>query len=154
LKEQLPDHDSSGQSDEKARTKRLLCGALLVLAMTITVPGVIATCHDLPKYYHHDGWFFLWLCVFLLIWVRLFHVADRQFGRFWLFRWVKWMGRHVTLLYVVQWLIIGNTATAIYRTQDVASCVLWGALILWIVNLLAWIWTVVLRPRWAWPTGT
>lgn len=29
---------------------------------------------------------------------------------------VKWLGKNVTLIYVIQWIIIGNIATEIYKT--------------------------------------
>ena len=28
----------------------------------------------------------------------------------------KWLGKHVTLIYVIQWVLIGNMATQIYKT--------------------------------------
>ena len=32
------------------------------------------------------------------------------------FKYFKWLGKHVTLIYVIQWLLIGNIATEIYKT--------------------------------------
>jgi hypothetical protein len=113
----------------------------------ITGPQVIATCHDLPKYYHHDGWLFLWINIFLLVWMRAIQFAEQRGGRFWGLRWLKWMGHHITVLYVLQWLIIGNVATAVYKTLDLAHCLLWGAVVLIAVNLLGWIWTTLIT-RW------
>ena len=31
-------------------------------------------------------------------------------------RYLKWLGKNVTLLYVMQWILIGNMATNIYKT--------------------------------------
>jgi hypothetical protein len=142
-KEQTSVGGSPRQIGGRPWPTRLLSGALLALVLTITLPRVIATCHDLPKYYHHGAWLFLWLCVFLLVWIRLFQLADRQIGRFWLFKWLNWMGRHVTVLYVLQWLIIGNIATAVYKTQSVARCILWAGLVLSAASFLAWICTAL-----------
>jgi uncharacterized membrane protein YhdT len=38
---------------------------------------------------------------------------------------VKWIGKEVTILYVIQWLIIGNIATSIFRTQDLFQITTW-----------------------------
>ena len=43
---------------------------------------------------------------------------------------LKWLGRHVTLVYVLQWLIIGNVGTAIYKTQSLSELMVWWPLIL------------------------
>jgi uncharacterized membrane protein YhdT len=40
-------------------------------------------------------------------------------------RFIRWMGVNVTLLYVIQWLIIGNLAPAIYKTQNLFQAVGW-----------------------------
>jgi len=141
LWKEQPIHDNTvWRTAGRSRSTNVVSWVLLGLVLTLTVPRVIAITHDLPRYYHHDGWPFLWFCVFLLLWVRLFHLADRHLGRFWPARWLKWMGRHITVLYVLQWLIIGNTATAIYKTQGMAGCMAWGASVLGAANLLAWMW--------------
>ena len=33
-----------------------------------------------------------------------------------LFKYIKWLGKNVTIMYVLQWILIGNTATEIYKT--------------------------------------
>ena len=40
-------------------------------------------------------------------------------------KYLTWTGRNVTLIYVIQWLIIGNVATAIFQTQDSLQSELW-----------------------------
>jgi uncharacterized membrane protein len=59
------------------------------------------------------------------------------------FRYVKWFGRHVTAAYVFQWLIIGNTATAIFGTQSLAEVILWFTGIMVSTSLLVYLWTEV-----------
>jgi hypothetical protein len=36
-------------------------------------------------------------------------------GDFFLLKYLKWLGQNVTIIYVLQWILIGNTATAIYK---------------------------------------
>ena len=49
---------------------------------------------------------------------------------------VSWLGHRVTAAYVIQWLLIGNIATAIYKSQTLTETVLWYALILGITTVL------------------
>ncbi|MEE4257500.1 MAG: heparan-alpha-glucosaminide N-acetyltransferase domain-containing protein [Bacteroidales bacterium] len=74
---------------------------------------------DLPRYYHHGLLFFLWGLAFMVIWIELFRIMHRISRKNQIFGYFAWLGRNVTLAYVIQWLIIGNTATAIFRTQPV-----------------------------------
>lgn len=82
------------------------------------------TSHNLPAYYNHGLPFFAWTVTFLFAWTlvvsRFDALASHPVGR-----WLSWMGRNVTACYVVQWLIIGNTATAIYKTESLLHCGLW-----------------------------
>ena len=33
-----------------------------------------------------------------------------------MFKYITWLGKNVTLIYVIQWIIVGNIGTAIYKT--------------------------------------
>jgi uncharacterized membrane protein len=98
------------------------CAAVAMLLWT----GLFAveTSHSLPAFYNHGPSFFAWTTTFLFVWTRAAHrlsgIANHSFGA-----WLSWMGRNVTACYIVQWLIIGNTATAIYKTESLLHCVLW-----------------------------
>ena len=41
---------------------------------------------------------------------------DKIFGENMLFRYLKWLGKNVTWIYIIQWIFIGNTATEVYKT--------------------------------------
>ena len=103
---------------------------LLVLTAAFTIvatglPWVLTIAHDLPDYYHHDARFFLWFLAFLILWTRMHIFAERYLGGSCVLRWLKWIGRNVTTIYVFQWLLIGNLATALYKTQTLSQCLLW-----------------------------
>jgi uncharacterized membrane protein len=100
--------------------KPLLLAAVLVLVLA--GPFAVATSHQLSDYYHHDLRFFVWVCLFVLCWSLLWPRLPLPLA---LKNWLAWFGQHVTACYVVQWLLIGNLATAIYKTQSLAACVLW-----------------------------
>jgi hypothetical protein len=58
----------------------------------------------------------------------------------WLSRWIEWLGIHVTAAYVIQWLLIGNIATAIYKTQGYGQLSLWFIIILLFTSLGIMLW--------------
>jgi len=114
-------------------------GAVLTLATS--VPILLATggfafeaSNDLPAFYHHGIELFLWNVVFIAAWVLL-HRALASFGA--AMSGLAWLGRHVTACYVIQWLLIGNIATAIYKTESLLHCALWLVTLVVVTIILA-----------------
>ncbi len=94
---------------------------------------------DLPAYYHHGFVFYLYTLSFLIFWLFIINtIARLPENR--LSGFLEWTGINVTAAYVIQWLIIGNTATAIYKTQGTVALVLWFFFIVALtsVGVLAW----------------
>lgn len=108
-------------------------GGAIALALGLPIllfsaPFAIESSHDLPAYYHHGVALFLWNGVFLVLWTLLHaRIASWRNG---VTNWLAWLGRNVTACYVVQWLLIGNLATAFYKTQTLFECVLWFVFVL------------------------
>ena len=97
------------------KTNRALAiGALLFVILTIGY--AITVTSDLPSYYHHGILFFLWTIVFLIAYSVCVHTITEHIGTTLLFQYLTWLGKHVTLIYIIQWIIIGNIATEIYKT--------------------------------------
>ncbi|NOX87344.1 MAG: acyltransferase [Chlorobi bacterium] len=94
---------------------------------------------DLPAYYHHGFVFYLYSLCFLIFWLFIMNtlakLPENRVSGF-----LEWTGINVTAAYVIQWLIIGNTATAIYKTQGLAALVLWFFVIVALMSagILAW----------------
>lgn len=42
---------------------------------------------------------------------------------------IKWLGKNVTAAYVIQWIIIGNITTAIFKTQNELELLVWFFLV-------------------------
>ena len=120
--------------DSGATRGRRIAGLVMLIACAAVVTGAgnfaLAVCHELPRYYHHDWRFFGWTCAFLVVWVGLHRAAEAWWGNASPLRWLKGLGRNVTVCYAVQWLIIGNLATALYKTQSLLH---WG---LWVVTVV------------------
>lgn len=71
---------------------------------------------QLQLYYHHTILFLIWTLVFLggyyFFVVQLYH----WFSSTKLIYYLTWLGKNVTYIYCIQWLIIGNIATEIYKS--------------------------------------
>jgi hypothetical protein len=105
--------------------------ATITVLISVVVPVVffhqfgIETTIDLPQYYHHEFWFILWTLGVDILWVSVAWFVVKKFIEFPVFVFLRWLGRNITVFYIVQWLIIGNIATAIYQTQDLIRFGFW-----------------------------
>jgi hypothetical protein len=63
----------------------------------------------------------LWALGLVFVWsVMLFFVAG-TFSQSKPIGFLCWIGGNITVFFVIQWLIIGNIATAIYQTKSIDS---------------------------------
>lgn len=73
---------------------------------------------NLLQYYHHDIIFFGWVIGFIVVYALLLQWLEEKAGNTLVMRALAWMGKQVTTIYIVQWIIIGNLSTEIYRSID------------------------------------
>jgi len=99
----------------------------------------INTTINLPAYYHHTFWFSLWAIGIVILWVLFLRFLLNKFPNTTICNFLKWLGKNITLFYVIQWLIIGNISTSIYQTQSIDRFVFWFAGIFSITVLLTWL---------------
>lgn len=111
---------------------------IVFLVMYFSKVGFITTI-NLQAYYHHTFKYGIWALGLLFIWTGIFYLIVREFQVSWLEKLLAWMGKNITLIYVVQWLIIGNIATVIYQTQSLSRFPLWLGGILMVTLLLSWL---------------
>ena len=104
---------------------RLLLVIILTVFLALSYNYGLRIASILEVYYHHSILFFLWDLAFLAWWVLLIDEISTYFSRILPFRYLQWIGKNVTVFYVVQWLIIGNIATAIYQTQAIDTLPFW-----------------------------
>lgn len=95
---------------------KLLFGSVFLLFMIFTIKYAIDVSSNLQQYYHHSLLFFIWVILFSLFYALLIHELNNQVGESLVFKYLKWLGKHVTMIYVIQWIIIGNIATEIYKS--------------------------------------
>lgn len=98
--------------------KLLIFPLLVIWAIWVgyTIEFGIATAATLKSYYHHGLEYGLWAAGFTggfaLLIDRLVHYSkENEF-----FNYFAMIGRNVTVAYVIQWVIIGNVGSAVYRS--------------------------------------
>jgi hypothetical protein len=110
--------------------------------LLITLSWAASVTNDLQGdfgYYYHTPVFFSWTVLFIILYMLLARNLELMTRTHPLFNLVRWTGQNVTLVYVVQWLIIGNLATAFYQSQGVIGFFGWSAAILGISLAISWV---------------
>lgn len=75
-------------------------------------------------YYHHGFAFYMFTLSFLIFWLVLASIVTTKHNNL-ITRFLEWIGKNVTAAYVIQWLLIGNIATALYKTQNFYEYIFW-----------------------------
>ncbi len=94
----------------------------------------------LSPYGTHGLIFMLWLVAMCGFWIGLVHLAFHKSYNKSLFRYFSWAGRHITNMYVIQWLLIGNIGTLVYKTQSLLQLAGWFLFITLLSSLLTYFW--------------
>jgi len=94
---------------------------------------------NLTTYYHHTFWFLLWAFGIVILWTVFWRFIRNTFPKTYAWDFFMWLGKNITIFYVIQWLIIGNISTAIYQTQSIDSYVFWFSGIFSVTVLFTWL---------------
>lgn len=110
---------------------------IIVITTIINWSGIYAMPQitKLAAYYHHGLSLFLWINAFLFIWFLFLKTLGEHIEQSQMFSYVKWLGSNVTTIYIIQWLIIGNIGTSIYKTQTLAQLIIWYVFIMILVSI-------------------
>ena len=95
---------------------KIIGSILFLIVIVFTIKYAITISSDLPSYYHHGLLFFSWTMAFLFFYTLGVIELNLHLGKTSIFKYIKWLGKNVTLIYVIQWIIVGNIGTAIYKT--------------------------------------
>jgi len=114
---------------------------LIISGLTISyASGIAHNLNGAGGYYHHGILYFAWLLTFIVAYAMVAHLVEKSAGKQPALKYVKWVGKNVTVFYVIQWIIIGNIATEIYQTQNIYSLLYWFLGIITAVSLLVFLW--------------
>lgn len=114
---------------------------LLILIFTFNFGFENST--TLMNYYHHNLLFYAWTLMFMVLWSYIWFYFDNKFGNIKVFRFLQFSGRNVTKMYVIQWLIIGNIGTEIYKSINLTAYVGWFFVVMILTVLLTYFINVV-----------
>jgi hypothetical protein len=112
--------------------------AIIAAVLYFSKTGFTTTI-NLPEYYHHTFWFAIWAFGLVILWIAFIRFLIGKFPNTYIGNFVIWLGRNITLFYVIQWLIIGNIATTIYQTQSINRYIFWFLGIFAVTILLTWL---------------
>ncbi len=91
--------------------------SIFILVLVFSKFGIETTI-NLSSYYHHTFLFFLWTIGIDILWVTFLWYTVQSFDELKILVFLRWLGKNITIFYIIQWLIIGNIATVIYQTQE------------------------------------
>lgn len=94
---------------------------LLPVYLIFTMSYGLKVTLQLQDYYHHGLIFFSWTIMFLIVYSLFVFEVNQFAGQTKPIKYLKWLGMNVTSIYVIQWVLIGNIATEIYRTLNSAQ---------------------------------
>jgi hypothetical protein len=100
------------------RNTRIVLGISFLVFLLFTYRFAISVSADLQSYYHHGATFFIWTIAFLAFYSYFVNEVEIQLKNNIVVKYVEWLGRNVTLTYFLQWIIIGNIATTIFKTMS------------------------------------
>jgi uncharacterized membrane protein len=114
----------------------IISGGIISFAFIGYASGVTSILED---YYNHGLLFFVYTCCFLVFYGTITSLLSKSKTNR-VSNWLEWLGKNVTSAYVIQWLLIGNIATGVYKTQSLLETVLWFFAILLMTSLgvVAW----------------
>ena len=120
----------------------------LALVLILTLPwasSVTSHLYEKGGYYHHGIRFYGWATGFMIIYLLVVRQVEQSSRDHAFTRLLEWTGKHVTVVYVIQWLLIGNLATYFYQTLGLLGCMFWFAAIAVATGLISFGWTMIRR---------
>ncbi len=113
----------------------LAISVIFLLFGVWSINYAVAVSADLQTYYHHNFVFIAWVLFFVVGYSLFIKRLNQVFGNSKVFLLLKWMGKHLTIIYIIQWIIIGNLTTVLYKTIDSTFMLAIYTVIIWVISL-------------------
>jgi len=123
----------------KKRIYKMMIFSVSGIILIISIEYGIRIASNLYAYYHHGFIYYLFVLNFMIFWSVLFQIIT-SFSRNIFTDYIEWMGRNVTVFYVIQWLLIGNIATGLYKTQNSFQLIFWFVAIIALTSFITFLW--------------
>lgn len=98
--------------------------------------------HNLDLYYRMSFEFFLFAVFFLIGWFKVTYRLHEIFSDSIIINYLKWLGKNVTAVYVFQWIILGNTATFLYKSLSLESALIVFGIVIFSVTLSTYLYNL------------
>lgn len=95
---------------------KIISGIVFITFLALSLDYAISVSSDLQTYYHHGFEFFIWTLFFMVLYSLTIHELTQILGDTIVFKYLKWLGKNVTVIYIIQWILIGNIATFIFKS--------------------------------------
>lgn len=105
----------------KSRKSASLLILSLIAFITLSWDYSSQISFDLPTYYHHGFDYYIWAIIFSLIYIGIFYKYAKNWAKSYLGKYLIYLGKNITNIYVFQWLIIGNLATLWFQQKGIVN---------------------------------
>jgi len=112
---------------------KLIAVIIWLIFFVYTCSYAFSVTSNLHQYYHHDIIFFIWTVLFLSGFLFTLSLAAKLKENL-ITDFLKWLGMNVTVVYFIQWIIVGNSATYLFKTQGLVSSFLLFIAIIFLVT--------------------
>lgn len=110
--------------------KTLLYVLILCLAVSLLfMPYGIAVSTCLQSYYHHSAGFMLWVVCLVVAYAGVLFLAGHKLKEIRFMMTIAYIGQNVTMVYFIQWILIGNLAPVLYKSQGALVYILLSVVI-------------------------
>ncbi len=95
---------------------KIILPVFFVVFLILTGDYAITISANLQAYYHHGILFFMWSVAFLFLYGFCIYQLTGFIGENFCIKYLKWLGKNVTPIFIIQWVLIGNIGTAVYKS--------------------------------------
>lgn len=121
--------------------KKLSSGvaALYVILSIILINYGVSKSQDLNSYYNHNLFFFFYSVFILAGLIKFLTTFYFKFSENLLVNYIRWLGKNVTIVYIFQWIIIGNIATYLYKALFIQDILIIFLLIMFSISICTYL---------------
>jgi len=115
---------------------------LLITFLLITLNYALEVSSNLKSYYNFGFTFYVWSLIFLILWGYLLKNIQSKFTDSLIIKYIRWLGKNVTVVYFFQWILIGNIGTNLYKSIHFQDYLIIFLLILFITSICTYLYNL------------